>query len=133
MKTEKKCKLPHVWLYEKQDRDLIGWLEELSSQPYGTKGQIIKQTLRRGLAISPSTKGSHTQRGSCASFDSQELLCDIRRVVEATLESAISRLSISPLSALPINPVPDGIDEINTMLDDFGASLMMLDEEEDDV
>ena len=123
MKNKKICKLPRVWLYEKQDRDLIGWLEELDRQPYGTKGQIIKQTLRRGLGLSSSTKGSD------ASFDSQELLSDIRRVVEATLESVISRLSITPLTAAPSLDMPD---EIDALLDDFGANLMMLDEEEDD-
>ena len=123
MKTEKKYKLPHVWLYEKQDRDLIGWLEELDRQPYGSKGQMIKQTLRHGLGLSSSTKGSDV------SFDSQELLSDIRRVVEATLEGCLSRLSITPLTTAPSLDVPD---EIDALLDDFGANLMMLDEEEDD-
>lgn len=123
MKTENKYKLPRIWLYENKDRDLVAWLEELDRQPYGTKGQMIKQTLRRGLGLSSSTKGSDV------SFDSQELLSDIRRVVEATLEGCLSRLSITPLTTTPSLDMPD---EIDALLDDFGANLMMLDEEEDD-
>ena len=118
-------RLPRIRLDSRHDEDLIGWLAELNHLPFGTKGQIIKQTLRRGLGVS----SQQTKKPTTEAFDSQELLSDIRRVVEATLESVISRLSITPLTTDPRLSVPD---EIDALLDDFGANLMMLDEEEDD-
>ncbi len=120
-------RLPRIRLDLRHDEDLISWLTELERLPFGTKGKIIKQTLRRGLRLTESS----TKQTDPSTFDTGELLSDIRRVVEASLESVISRLSISPLPALPhtSRPVPD---EIDTILDNFGASLMMLDEEEDD-
>ncbi len=116
-----------VRLYPDQDEKLLSWLEELDKLPFGVKSQTIKETLTRGLNMNSCSTAIN--QGSNIAVDTGELLSDIRRVVEASLEGCLSRLAITPLTALPITPVPD---EIDALLDDFGANLMMLDEEEDD-
>ncbi len=68
-------RLPYIRLTVGQDDDLITWLTQLESLPYGTKGQTIKQTLRRGLGLTESSK----KQTDTSSFDTGELLSDIRR------------------------------------------------------
>ena len=116
-----------VRLYPDQDEKLFIWLEELNKLPYGEKSKAVKETLLRGLNLDGRSAAYNC--GTTAAFDTGSLLSDIRRVMEATLESAISRLSITPLTAHP-QSTPDDAHAIDALLDDFGANLMMLDEED---
>lgn len=116
-----------IRLYPDQDALLLDWLEELDQLSYGVKSKTIKETLLRGLNLDVRTPGASS--GTNAAFDTGELLSDIRRVMEATLESAVSRLAITPLTAVRQPNVPEPDDAIDALLDDFGANLMMLDEE----
>lgn len=116
-----------VRLYPDQDEKLFTWLEELNKLPFGVKSKTVKETLRRGLNL--DSRSAALNQGANVALDTGELLSDIRRVMEATLESAISRLSITPLTAVP-QTSPDDENEIDALLDNFGTNLMMLDEDD---
>lgn len=122
-------KVLRIRLYPDQDDKLLTWLEELDELPFGAKSQTIKETLLRGLGVnSGQPKTAVASITTNVAFDTQELLSDIRRVVEASLESALAHL---PQLASP-EPPSDERAEVDAILDDFAVNLMLSEEEDDE-
>ncbi len=102
-----------VRLYPGRDDDLIRWLAELDRQSFGAKSQAVREALRRGLADDPAS-----QSPAPASVD----LGEIRAVVEAAVESALTRLEgLALVRSAPAEPE----DETERLLDDLGERLML--------
>jgi len=96
-------------LHPDHDADLIHWLASLDTLPYGQKGRVIKEALRRGLGQEQK-----------ASLDAEALLADVRTVVEVAVQQALASATI--LS----NPhQPDETDETDALLDQLGDQLML--------
>lgn len=86
-------------LYPGRDDDLIEWVKSLDNLPYGGKGQAVKEALRKGLGFSVQGStgvrelGSSTHAPTHPSSQAQdELLLDIRRVVEAAVSEALNQI-----------------------------------------
>ncbi len=75
----------HIRLYPGQDDDLIDWAEELDEQPFGLKGQAVKEALRRG---------TRTDSGPTAAATPALDLAQVRLVVEAAVETALARYAL---------------------------------------
>ncbi len=76
----------------------------------------------------PTAKTAIATVTTNVAFDTQELLSDIRRVVEASLESALAHLPQLASS----EPPSDERAEVDAILDDFAVNLMLSEEEEED-
>jgi hypothetical protein len=124
----KGARLPTVYLHAEQDADLVAWIEGLGQQPGVNKSQIIKDVLRRGLGQSHSDAVSPVQAG--ASCDTADLLTEIRRVLEATLESTLSRLPMQGTGGGEAVVEQEVADEMEAILDSFASSLLLAGEEE---
>ena len=99
----------HFRLLSGQDDDLITWWKSLDDLPYGSKGQTIKDVLRKGLGISelgclgagelgsrdaaPLLPGSHAPILPSSPAQA-ELLLDIRRVVEAAVVETLNQAHV---------------------------------------
>jgi hypothetical protein len=96
-------------LHPDQDADLIRWLASLDDLPFGQKGRVIKEALRRGLGQEQK-----------ASLDAEALLAHARRVVEVAVQQALTS------ATLLSNPhPPDETDETDALLDQLGDQLML--------
>ena len=136
--------LPRVVLYEnrEKDREILAWLEKI---PTGFKTQSIKDAIWasiKGIEL-PSpvpvrpfsesvreykaspTKNS-TMRASLT-FDTRELLADIRQIVEAGVAQALAHHPTSVESTSN----QEEENEIETMLDNLDISFMLDDDEEE--
>ena len=96
-------------LHPDHDADLIHWLASLDALPYGQKGRVIKEALRRGLGQEQK-----------ASLDAEALLADVRRVVEVAVQQALANATI-----LSNHHPPDETDETDALLDQLGDQLML--------
>jgi hypothetical protein len=108
----------HLRLYAGQDDELIRWLEQFDDQPYGAKTQAVKDALLRGLGEAPGQASGPA--AATAAWD----LSDVRRVVEAAVETALARFGgqvITPTVA------PSEDDEAEGLLDALGESLVLKD------
>ena len=96
-------------LHPDHDADLIRWLAGLDALPFGQKGRIIKETLRRGLGQEQK-----------AAIDAEALLADIRAIVEVAVQQALANATIvsEPHS-------PNETDETDALLDQLGDQLML--------
>ena len=115
-------------LYPGQDDDLLAWYQELERLPYGAKSQAIKEALRRGIGL----VGNAASASAFATVDPDALraameqvmerfLVDMRRVVEAALESAPGGRS---------HVEEEETDEGKALLEDFLSGLRLEDEDE---
>ena len=104
----------HIRFYPGQDDELLHWLEQLDDRAYGLKSQAVKEALLRGI------EGGSNAGGSPA-ID----LSEVRRVVEAAVETALSRLQGQMVAA----PSPPSIedDEAEELLDALGEALVLRD------
>ena len=136
--------LPRVKLYphNQRDLDILDWLDKI--QP-GFKGHAIKEAIWSSInrlpqsAAIPNADQSRkveSRRISTTStmraevtFDTHELLADIRQIVEVGVTSALGHLNTNPSQ----NPIDKNENEnfICAMLDDLDMSFMLDDDEEE--
>ncbi len=105
--------------YFGQDDELIHWLTQLDDQPHGVKSKAIKETLLRGIGATPDQPAA-----SAPALD----LTELRQVVEAAVTQALARFEVQ-VSGTAFASTPDEDDEIEGLLDDLGAALVVADEE----
>ena len=139
--------LPRVKLYQhhQRDRDILDWLNKI---PPGFKSHAIKEAI--WLSISkqppqtPTVSGpdqvrkveskrintTSTMRASLT-FDTHELLADIRQIVEVGVTSALGHLTTNPSGNQPTFEKNVDENEIESMLDDLDMSFMLDDDEEE--
>ena len=98
-------------LHPDRDADLIRWLSSLDDLPFGQKGHVIKEALRRGLEKQPDS-----------SLGAESFLADIRAIVESAMQQALASASIITPSP---SPAPDETDETDALLDQLGDQLML--------
>ena len=96
-------------LHPDHDADLIRWLASLDDLPYGQKGRIIKEVLRRGLG-----------QDQKETINAEALLVDIRAIVEVAVQQALTNITI-----LTPSHFPDETDETDALLDQLGDQLML--------
>lgn len=134
--------LPRVILYphRQKDRDIMEWLSKLSP---GFKSQAIKDAIWASLSgtapplsVSKEPPVSESRRISTTStmraevtFDTHELLADIRQIVEVGVTSALGHLSTKENQPL----VRENEKEIEAMLDDLDISFMLDDDDEEEL
>jgi len=96
-------------LHPDRDADLIRWLASLDDLPFGQKGRVIKEALRRGLGQTPEP-----------ALDAETLLADIRAIVASAVQQAMANAAI-------INQAPTSEDtnETDALLDQLGDQLML--------
>ena len=134
--------LPRVILYphRQKDGDIMEWLSKLSP---GFKSQAIKDAIWASLSgtapplsVSKEPPVFESRRISTTStmraevtFDTHELLADIRQIVEVGVTSALGHLNTNPSQ----NPIDknENEKEIEAMLDDLDMSFMLDDDEEE--
>ncbi len=141
--------LPRTRLYSDnpRDREILEWLEGL---PGGFKGDGIKDAIWasiRGVEWVPKkparsrfidnepppqyseTKAQNgTMKGSLT-FDTHELLVDIRQVVEAVLTQTLAHHGTHANSSTPL---PEDEDQIESLLDDLDMSFILDDDDEEE-
>ncbi len=93
MAEETTYRLPYIRLMPGQDDDLIAWLQALADEPQGVRGQRYKEIVREGLRVTGELPWQGEVRGPAvgAAVDHEALLGDIRRVLEAVIESRLGR------------------------------------------
>ena len=136
--------LPRVRLYSDDQRDceIQEWLSKL---PKGAKSETIKEAIwasikqQPGRTFGPSQpikpeaariNSTSTMRAE-VTFDTHELLADIRQIVEVGVTSALGHLNTSPSQ----NPIDknENEKEIEAMLDDLDMSFMLDDDDEEEL
>jgi len=116
---------------------LITWCQSLNDLPYGVKGQAIKEALRKGLDLSehgskeagelgeihpctpaPLHPGSHAPMLP-SSPAQDELLLDIRRVVEAAVIETLNQANVTVQESSKEHDLGDEsrVEELLTSLD----------------
>ncbi len=106
-------------LYPGYDDDLIQWLGQFDDQPYGVKTPAIKEALRGGTGVA-----SDLAAPSAPALD----LAELRQVVEAAISQALARFEVQ-VSGATVVSAPEEDDEIEGLLDNLGATLVVADEE----
>lgn len=106
-----------IRLYFDTDDDLIDWLDSLDEQPHKTKNQGVKEALRRGIGAIPDQSPGPV--AATVAWD----LADVRRVVEAAVETALARLG----GQVATSVAPSEDDEAEGLLDALGESLVLKD------
>ncbi len=105
----------NIRLYPGTDDDLIAWLNTLDDLHFGGKTHAVREALRRGV---------NQSKDDAAQID----LGEVRRVVEAAVESALARFEGNLIGAEAVsNPERDA----ESLLDDLGSALMLEDQGED--
>jgi hypothetical protein len=104
----------HIRLYPGQDDELLHWLEQFDDRPYGVKSQAVKEALLRGVEGAAAPGGAPV-------ID----LSEVRRVVEAAVETALSRFQGQVVAATTLPSAGD--DEADDLLDALGEALVMRD------
>jgi hypothetical protein len=120
-----------IRLYFDTDDDLIDWLDSLDddavpSAPHRTKNQGVREALRRGIAAAQGQPSGPV--AATAAWD----LSDVRRVVEAAVETTLARLggqvATPALREANVSTVaPSEDDEAEGLLDTLGESLVLKD------
>lgn len=137
--------LPRVRLYADNQRDIEiqKWLKSL---PSGIKSETIKQAmwasisgeqassrsptyLREQPYYKPESKAIPTSSKMSASvtFDTHELLADIRQIVETGVAQALAHHGTTPREA-----TPNLENEIEYLLDNLDMNFMLDDDEEEE-
>ena len=139
--------LPRVKLYQhhQRDRDILDWLDKI---PPGFKSHAIKEAIWSSISKQqPQTAAvsvpdqarkveskrintTSTMRASLT-FDTHELLADIRQIVEVGVTSALGHLTTNPSENL--FDKNENEQEIEAMLDDLDMSFMLDDDEEEEL
>jgi len=135
-------------LYPGRDDDLIEWVKSLDNLPYGGKGQAVKEALRKGLGFSMQgstgvgklgssphapthSREASPQGGSSPAQD--DLLLDIRRVVEAAVSEALNQMpfEISPDSG-PVSQIRDTDDaaRVDQLMAEMYHNLLLPEDED---
>lgn len=137
--------LPRVRLYSdnQRDREILEWLQELAS---GFKGDNIKDAIWASIKGLPPRKApkiytppptyqtsppttpvpNGTISGS-VTFDTRELLADIRQIVEVGVAQGLTRHG----AITPSVSQPGDANEIESLLDDLDMSFMLDDDDDD--
>ena len=134
--------LPRVILYEhrQKDRDILDWIDKL---PSGFKTQAIKDAIWASITQTPppesprvfmpnqpkkaearTINSASTMRAE-VTFDTHELLADIRQIVEIGVASALGHHTAPTTSKEDEN-------EIEEILDDLELSFMLDDDDEEE-
>ena len=135
--------LPRVKLYphNQRDQDILDWLDKI--QP-GFKGHAIKEAIWSSINRQPQpaaipnadqSRKVESRRISTTStmraevtFDTHELLADIRQIVEVGVTSALGHLSTKENQPM----IQENEKEIEAMLDDLDMSFMLDDDDEEE-
>ena len=147
--SQKYLYLPRVRLYSdnQRDREILDWLRGLQS---GFKGDSIKNAIWASIkgiepppnepaqfvksppqAPSYSYEASSVKNGTMRAsftFDTHELLADIRRIVDAALQQALGTLEVSQKESIT---EIEG-DKIEDILDTLQMNFMLDDDDDDD-
>ena len=110
----------HIRLYPGQDDELLRWLEQFEVQPYGVKSQAVKEALRHG--IDPDSRPTGAAALDPAVELSGQSLAEIRRVIEAAIETGLARFEGRVSRA---DAAPDEDDETEGLLDALGEALVL--------
>jgi hypothetical protein len=110
----------HIRLYPGQDDELLHWLEQFDDRPYGVKSQAVKEALLRGVEGAAAPGGAPVIDHSAALMAS---LSEVRRVVEAAVETALSRFQGQVVAATVPPSTED--DEADDLLDTLGENLVL--------
>ena len=141
--SEKYLYLPRVRLYSDNQRD-IEIQEWLKGLPSGIKSETIKQAmwasisgtrtssrqptyLREQPYYKPESKVTSSKMSASVTFDTRELLADIRQIVQAGVEEALAHHG-----TVTQEEPPNLENEIEAMLDNLGMSFMLDDEDDED-
>lgn len=122
--------LPRVRLYpEKQkDREILNWLKDAS----GPKGDLIKEAIWRSIsdqgqagtsASSIAMNRTSSKIQAKVTFDTHELLADIRQIVEIGVAQALAQVSIESNEQSM-----SGDQEVDDLLDDLDFSFALPEE-----
>jgi hypothetical protein len=110
-----------VRLHPGQDDDLLHWLAQFDSKPYGAKTQAVKETLRRGLGMGDSEPSSESPASSTgAALD----LSELRQVVEAAVDTALGRFEGQIDGGTKVKSSAED-DETEALLDNLEAALVL--------
>ena len=137
--------LPRVRLYsdDQRDREIQEWLSKL---PKGAKSETIKEAIwasikqQPGRTFGPSQplkpetariNSTSTMRAE-VTFDTHELLADIRQIVEVGVTSALGHLNTNPSQNPPPPREGENEKEIEAMLDDLDMSFMLDDDDDEE-
>jgi len=112
----------HIRLYPGQDDGLIRWLEQFDDQPYGVKSRAVKETLLRGIEDCTSNTAASSPSHSA---ELTAGLVEIRRVVEAAIETGLARFE-GRINA-PAHIMSEEDDETEDLLDALGEALILKD------
>jgi hypothetical protein len=100
--------------YPGQDDDLLEWLDQFDGAVAPAKNQAIKDALRRAIK-----RGAERE---AAPHESALDLAQVRQVVESALASVLARFE----GQVSSSSVPaDEDDEVDALLDDLGAALVL--------
>lgn len=134
---------PRVRLYadNKRDIEIQKWLEGL---PSGIKSEMMKQAI--WTSISGATQKSRSANylggqpyekpdrapisskvSASVTFDTAELLADIRQIVETGVKQALAHHGTTPREA-----TPNLESEIEDLLDNLNMSMMLDDDDEEE-
>lgn len=136
--------LPRVRLYtdREKDREILAWFEKM---PKGVKTQTIKDAIwacmkstspapsppqRQILSPQPQYDTLPPQSGTIhgsVTFDTRELLADIRQIVEVGVAQGLTRHG----AITPSVSQPGDANEIESLLDDLDMSFMLDDDDDD--
>jgi hypothetical protein len=126
----RKSRLPPIQVilrfYPGQDDDLIHWLRELDEEPTRTKTQALKEALRSGNGAEHGLSGAERPLQATAAAPALDLV-EVRRVVEAAVASALSRIEGQVVGAAAAKPAEED-DEVEDLLEGFQYSLVLGDD-----
>lgn len=109
---------PYIRLHHGRDDDLIEWVDSLEGLPYGVRGQVVKDTLLRGI--------SGVDPGQGVSMPAPAVdLAEIRRVVEAAVTQVMARFEGQVTGDAVATPEED--DEAEALLTRLEAVLVLTD------
>lgn len=142
--SQKYLYLPRVRLYSdnQRDKDIQNWLKDL---PSGIKSETIKQAMWASISDTSSRPPTYlreqpyynpdrqaiptsSKMNASLTFDTHELLVDIRQIVEVAVTQALAHHGTSATSVEP----PKASSDIEAMLDNLDISFMLEDDDEEE-
>ena len=115
----------HIRLYPGQDDELLRWLEQFEAQPYGVKTQAVKEALLRSID-SVSRPAGRSALDPAVELSGQSLT-EIRRVIEAAVETGVARLAcaLQGEGRIGTTAAPEEDDETEGLLNALGEALVL--------